>query len=117
MLQVSSAAPSRNVYEEFNPKLDAYYFKIGDYGLISFHGRNYTIKKRMSSADKAKLLSDSSFYRLASNFYVNLDKITHIENQALYFKDKISGDKCIPVSRRTQEQVRRILIKQNHIAI
>ncbi|GIP21338.1 MULTISPECIES: LytTR family transcriptional regulator DNA-binding domain-containing protein [Paenibacillus] len=115
MIQVST--PQRNVYEDFNPKLDAYYFKVGDYGLISFHGRNYTIKKRMSSAEKAKLLSEASFYRLTSNFYVNLDKITHIENQALYFKDKISGDKCIPVSRRTQEQVRRLLIKQNHIAI
>ena len=36
---------SRNMYEDFVVETDILFFKTGSHGLVSFHGRNYNIKR------------------------------------------------------------------------
>lgn len=44
--------PSKDMYEDFEPKKDSLFFKIGSQGLISFHGQNYHIRRRLSQEQK-----------------------------------------------------------------
>lgn len=98
----------KNVYEDLNPH-DAYFFKVGGHGLVCFHGRNYSIKKRLSADQTSKLISDSSFYRVSTNCYVNLLKVSSIQDNVLLFRDQIHGIKKIHVPRRNLEQIKRLL--------
>jgi len=98
----------RDVYEDLDPH-DTYFFKIGGHGLVCFHGRNYSIKKRLSAEQTSTMISDTSFYRINTNCYVNLFKISEIRDNMLLFRDEIHGIKTITVPRRNLEQIRRLL--------
>ncbi|MFD1178060.1 LytTR family transcriptional regulator DNA-binding domain-containing protein [Paenibacillus puldeungensis] len=98
----------RNVYEDLDPH-DTYFFKIGIHGLVCFHGRNYSIKQRLSAEQTSKLISDSSFYRISTNCYVNLSKVSDIRDNVVLFRDERHGIKTINVPRRNLEQMRRLV--------
>ncbi|GGH16492.1 LytTR family transcriptional regulator DNA-binding domain-containing protein [Paenibacillus segetis] len=102
-----------NVYEDLDPH-DTYYFKIGVHGLVCFHGRNYSLKKRLSAEQTSKLTSDSSFYRISTNCYVNLVKVHAIRDNVLLFRDDYHGIKTINVPRRNLEGVKRLLPEADH---
>lgn len=101
-----------NLYEHFEPRRDILFFKVGAHGLISFHGRNYNIKKRLSAEQRALLTEDPSFFRLASDCYVNVEKIIDIANDQLIFGDLRSTTKQLAVSKRKQQ-----LIKQRMLSL
>ncbi|WP_027092116.1 LytTR family transcriptional regulator DNA-binding domain-containing protein [Cohnella thermotolerans] len=101
-----------NDYENFEPRKDTLFFKVGTHGLISFHGRNYNIKKRMSVEQRNQLLKDPSFFRVSSDCYVNVDKITDISDDNLYFGDRSAGSKRIPVSKRKQQQIKQRMLER-----
>ncbi|MBN2984544.1 LytTR family transcriptional regulator DNA-binding domain-containing protein [Cohnella algarum] len=96
-------------YEVIEPKRDTLYFRVGSHGLISFHGRNYNIKKRMSSEQRNELMRDADFLRVGSDCYVNLNKISTIADDYLYFGDQGAGCKRLPVSKRKQQIIRQLL--------
>ncbi|GIP52137.1 MULTISPECIES: LytTR family transcriptional regulator DNA-binding domain-containing protein [Paenibacillus] len=98
----------KDVYEDLNPH-DTYFFKIGAHGLVCFHGRNYSIKQRLTAEQTSKLVSDSSFYRISTNCYVNLFKISEIRDNVVMFRDETHGIKTIHVPRRNLEQIKRLL--------
>src|SRR5947209_660557 len=100
------ALQSKNVYEDFEPKSDILYFKVGAHGLISFHGRNYNIKKRMSSDDGRRLMNDEAFLQISSDCYVNVGKITHLAEDCLIFGDSAKRISC---SKRKQQLVKQLL--------
>ncbi|MDB4867703.1 MAG: hypothetical protein JWR03_2036 [Cohnella sp.] len=108
---MNAALQDKNVYEDFEPITDTLFFKVGSYDLISFHGRNYNIKKRLSTDEKNRLMSDAAFVRVDSNCYVNAGKITRLEDDAICFGD--SG-KRIPCSKRKQQLIREILASVTH---
>ncbi len=93
-------------YENIEPHKDTLFFKVGAHGLISFHGRNYNIKKRMSAEQRTLLMQDPSFFRVSSDCYVNVDKIKEIADDYLYFGDRSSGCKRLPVSKRKQQMIK-----------
>lgn len=99
----------RDVFEDFEPVTDAYFFKIGSFGLISFYGRNYTIKKRLSAEEQQTLLSQPNFMRVAHQCYVNKDKITTLHNQMILFEDKESYPKSLTISPWMHRHVRKQL--------
>lgn len=103
----------KDVYEDLNPH-DTYFFKLGTHGLVCFHGRNYSIKQRLSAEQTSKLVSDSSFYRITSNCYVNLSKISEIRDNLVMFRDETHGIKTIQVPRRNLEQIKRLLRDYSH---
>jgi hypothetical protein len=105
------ALHDKNRYEDFEPKTDTLFFKVGSHDLISFHGRNYNIKKRLSTDEKFRLMSDAAFVRLDSHCYVNAGKISRIEADAICFGD--SG-KRIPCSKRKQQMIRERIASVSH---
>jgi DNA-binding LytR/AlgR family response regulator len=97
----------RNVYEDFVPQDDTLFFKVNSaHDLVSFHGRNYNIKKRLTVDERKKLIADSAFFRLDSNCYVNAGKIRGMERNAIVFDNT---NKRIPCSKRQQQLIRNLL--------
>ncbi|MBU5672033.1 LytTR family transcriptional regulator DNA-binding domain-containing protein [Paenibacillus brevis] len=97
-----------DVYEDLEPH-DTYFFKIGVQGLVCFHGRYYSIKKRFSAEQVSKLITDPSFYRISSSCYVNLSKISEIRENEILFRDQIHGIKTLQVPRRNLEEIKRLI--------
>jgi len=104
---MNGAPQNKDVYQDFEPKTDSLYFKVdSSHGLVSFHGRNYNIKKRLSADERKRLTSDAAFFRLDSNCYVNAGKISRMENDSICFGDT---NKRIPCSKRQQQMIRSLL--------
>jgi hypothetical protein len=102
-----NGAPQSDVYENFEPRRDSLFFRVDRaHGLICFHGRNYNIKKRLSADERNRLLSDSTFFRLDSNCYVNAGKISGMDEDAICFGDT---NKRIPLSRRNKQRILNLL--------
>ncbi|QMV44139.1 hypothetical protein [Cohnella cholangitidis] len=101
------ALQGKNVYEDFEPRQDTLFFKVGAHGLISFHGRNYNIKKRMSADERNRLITDTStFFRVSSDCYVNVRNISVLGEQHIFFGDT---SKRLPCSQRKQQMIRHLL--------
>lgn len=100
---------SRNMYEDFVVETDILFFKTGSHGLVSFHGRNYNIKKRMTAEKTASLLSGKQFYHVGGNCYVNVDKITTVEQGIVYFGEKAPSAKHLRIPRWKQESLKRLV--------
>ncbi|WP_138755294.1 LytTR family transcriptional regulator DNA-binding domain-containing protein [Paenibacillus sinopodophylli] len=92
----------RNVYEDFELESDVLYFKLGMQGLVSFHGRNYNIKRRMTAEQISQLTNERSFYPVSSTCYINIGKIKMIEGGSIFFDSEITDSKQLPVNRRKQ---------------
>lgn len=112
--KMNTALEHKNVYEDFEPKHDTLFFKVGSHGMISFHGKNYNIKRRMSTEQRSNLTSDASFIQVNADCYVNVDKIRSIESDYIYFGSEMASNKRIPVSRRKQQQIQQRLAEMKH---
>lgn len=98
----------QTVYEALHPH-DTYFFKLGAQGMVCFHGKNYSLKKRLSPEQTSSLIADPAFYRVSSQCYVNLSKVHSMQGATLEFRDEIHGIKTLSVSRRTVDEIRRRL--------
>ncbi|UNK16793.1 LytTR family transcriptional regulator DNA-binding domain-containing protein [Paenibacillus sp. N3/727] len=103
------APESRNVYEDFVVETDILFFKTGTHGLVSFHGRNYNIKKRMTAEQITSLLSGKQFFNVGGNCYVNVDKATDVEQGIVFFGEKAPSSKFLRIPRRKQEPLKRLM--------
>jgi len=106
---VSTALETKNVYENFELETDILFFKIGAHGLVSFHGRNYNIRKRMSTEQLSTLTAHTGYFQIKSDCYVNVSKISSIEDDQLFFGQKSGDAKVIPISRRKQQLIRELM--------
>ncbi|MFD0670605.1 LytTR family transcriptional regulator DNA-binding domain-containing protein [Cohnella sp. GCM10027633] len=98
------AMQTKNVYEDFDPKADTLFFKVGTHGLISFHGRNYNIKKRMSADERNSLIADTgTFFRVSSDCYVNIRNISSMGQAHIFFGD---SSKRVSCSQRKLQMIR-----------
>ncbi len=101
---MNAAFQQKNVYEDFDPQADTLFFKVGTHGLISFHGRNYNIKKRMSADERNRLIADTNaFFRVSSNCYVNLRNISSMGDAHIFFGD---SSKRLSCSSRKLQMIR-----------
>lgn len=107
---MSLADESKNVYEDFEIDQDILYFKVGarSQGLVIFHGSNYNIKKRMTSDQLSNLFAHTNFVKVKSDCFVNIGKITFIEDDNVYFGEKFNEDKRIPVSKWKQNRLKHL---------
>ncbi|GKU75931.1 LytTR family transcriptional regulator DNA-binding domain-containing protein [Paenibacillus sp. L3-i20] len=94
------ALKERNVYEEIDLEADVLYFKIGSQGLVSFHGRNYNRKKKLSAAEIGQLTEKNNFFQISTNCFINISKIKSIASNTIYFGTAQSDAKQLPVNRR-----------------
>ncbi|WP_025691022.1 hypothetical protein [Paenibacillus zanthoxyli] len=98
-----------NVYEDFEVETNVLFFKVGNHDLVIFHGRNYNIKKRMSAEQLDGLLKSSSYFHVQGGVYVNLSKISSIEDDCIYFGEKGGYAKRVRIPKRKQESIRQLL--------
>ncbi|KAA9004082.1 hypothetical protein F4V43_11800 [Paenibacillus spiritus] len=100
---------ARNVYEDFEVETDILFFKVGDHDQVIFHGRNYNIRKRMTAEQLSRLLSNPSYFYVQSGCYINLNKISTIEDDCVYFGEKGWYAKRVRIPRRKKEQILHLL--------
>ena len=97
----------KDIYEQFEQKKDSLFFKIVVGGLTSFHSR------RMPAEQRSSLVIDNAFIQIAADCYVNVEMITAIENDCLYFGESMEDPKQAPVTRRKQQIIREMLFERN----
>ncbi|MFD2116691.1 LytTR family transcriptional regulator DNA-binding domain-containing protein [Paenibacillus yanchengensis] len=112
---MNEALQQRNMYEDFNLEQDILFFKIGTQSLVSFHGNNYNIKKRVSSNLLQQYISNPNFFKISSTCYVNLSKIKTVASGTIYFGTDIPKTKRINVNRRKQSVIKQLF--DNHMSI
>lgn len=108
---------ARNLYESFEVEKDIYYFKVGTLGLVSFHGRNYNIKKTMSTEQLNKYITSGQFIKVSSSCYVNAGKIVSLTNGVILFDARGSDTKQVPVSKWRQNHIKSLLSTRKPIAM
>ncbi|MCM3748663.1 hypothetical protein M3223_15030 [Paenibacillus pasadenensis] len=89
----------RNVYEDFDVETDILYYKLGSLGLVSFHGSNYNIKKKLSAEQINRLRGIESFYPVNSVCYINTALISSVEDSTVFFGSKGPEAKRVHLSR------------------
>lgn len=102
------ALDTKNTYEDFILQKDIIYFRIGDHGLVSFHGKNYHVKKRMSSEQIHEITSDTLFFKVNTDSYVNTRKITNIQDGKVFFEIKGSDSKYVTITKLRQYRLKEI---------
>ncbi|WP_274652170.1 hypothetical protein [Paenibacillus humicola] len=111
------AANERNVYENFEVERDILYFKVGRLGLVSFHGRNYNIKKRISADQLSGYITSGQFVKVSSNCYVNASKIATVEGGAILFDPDVPESKQVPVSKWKMYRIKHLLSARKPMAM
>jgi len=111
------AMDTRNVYENFEVEKDILFFKVGRLGLVSFHGRNYNIKKRLTTDQLKAFMTSGLFVHVHSNYYVNLDKIVALEDGYLRFDMGGFESKQVQVSIWRQAHVKHLISGRKHNAM
>ncbi|MFC4776207.1 LytTR family transcriptional regulator DNA-binding domain-containing protein [Paenibacillus sp. GCM10023252] len=104
---------TRNVYEDFELESDILYYRIGSLGIVSFHGRNYNIKKRMTTEQIKQLTNEPSFFQVSSNCFINLRKVKSIEGGKVLFGTDYSESKQVEVPRRKQVVIEKLFTQQS----
>jgi hypothetical protein len=81
-------------------------------GMVSFHGRNYNMRKRMTAEERNHLIADALFVRATDNCYVNVNKVTAVSNDCLYFDNVTDHAKQVPLSWRNQSIIKQRLLER-----
>jgi DNA-binding LytR/AlgR family response regulator len=100
-------------FDEFKMEQDILYFKVGDHGLVSFHGKNFNIKKRMSSQEFEQLKSNASFFRANTTCYINLEKIDAVQDGRVLFDATNPEGKSVMVTRLRENRLKEIFARHS----
>ncbi|MEW9700001.1 LytTR family transcriptional regulator DNA-binding domain-containing protein [Paenibacillus sp. SI8] len=102
------ALDMKNTYEDFVLQKDIVYFRVGERGLVSFHGKNYHIKKRMSTEEIVEITSDLDFFKVNTDCYVNTRKISQIQDNKVFFELKGAESKYVTITKLRQYRLKEI---------
>ncbi|SFI94645.1 transcriptional regulator, LytTR family [Paenibacillus sp. UNC496MF] len=116
MMNVVAEEP-RSTYENFEVEKDIYYFKVGKAGLVSFHGRNYNIKKSVPTEQLNRYISSGQFVKVSSNCYVNAGKVLSVTDGLICFDRSCSETKQVHVPRWRQHGVKNLLSARKPMAM
>lgn len=106
---MSVALEVKNTYEDFILEKDIMYFRVGEHGLVSFHGKNYHIKKRMNTEQIQDMTSDNSFFKVNTDCYVNTRKIQHIQDGKVFFEVRGSESKFTSITKLRQHRLKELV--------
>ena len=109
---MNAALEPRNMYEDFVLEEDILYYRIGRHGLVSFHGKNFNVRRRLSTEQLQKITADNNFYKVNADCYVNIMKVTTIQDSRVYFESTGMDAKCIPIDRLKHHRLKELLHKQ-----
>ncbi|RAP75562.1 hypothetical protein [Paenibacillus montanisoli] len=111
------ADETRNIYENFEVEKDIYYFKIGRLGLASFHGRNYNIKKTITTEQLNSYITSGRFIKVSSNCYVNAEKVLSLTDGTISFDHSSSEAKQIHVPIWRAQSIKNLLSSRKPMAM
>ncbi|QGQ99854.1 hypothetical protein EHS13_35805 [Paenibacillus psychroresistens] len=109
---MNAALEYRNVVEDFVLEKDILYYRTGSHGLVSFHGKNFNVRRRLSTEQLQKILAEGIFYKVNTDCYVNILKIETIKDSRVYFEYHNPDAKCVPVSRNKNFRLKELLDHQ-----
>jgi hypothetical protein len=112
--KMTVALETRNSYENFVLEKDIMYFRVGEHGLVSFHGKNFHIKKRMSTEQIIEITTGGAFFKVNTDCYVNTHKIVQIQDGKVFFEVKGADSKYTSVTKLRQYRLKEIV--QQHKA-
>ncbi|MBW7473817.1 LytTR family transcriptional regulator DNA-binding domain-containing protein [Paenibacillus oenotherae] len=107
----------KSLYESFEVQKDIYYFKVGRLGTVSFHGRNYNIRRNISADQLKSYLADGHFVKISSRCYINLNKVLSLTDGMLHFAQDGTYPKQLPISKWKQQHIRNLLSARKSIAM
>jgi hypothetical protein len=102
------ALDAKNTYEDFILQKDIMYFRVGEHGLVSFHGKNFHIKKRMSTEQMLEITSDATFFKVNTDCYVNTRKIIQIQDGKVFFELTGAESKSATITKLRQYRLKEI---------
>jgi hypothetical protein len=103
------ALENRSVYDNFVLEKDILYFRVGDHGMVSFHGKNFNVKKRMPTEQFTKLIADASFFKVNTDCYVNIKKVETIHEGKVCFHSQSSDSKHVMITKLRQSRLKEFL--------
>jgi hypothetical protein len=109
---MQSALDKERAFEEFVLERDILYFRIGDHGLVSFHGRNFNWRKRYSSDELQRMLSNQTFFQVNTDCYVNTGKISAVKEGSVLFDTGDSEGKSVMITKLRQGRLKDILTRR-----
>ncbi|MCD1258322.1 LytTR family transcriptional regulator DNA-binding domain-containing protein [Paenibacillus athensensis] len=102
----------QNTYQDFVLEKDIYYFRIGERGLVSFHGKNYHTKKRMSTDQIAKLTAENAFFKVNTDCYANIQKVSAVHDGIVQFEVEGGDSKSVSITKLRQHQLKELLVRE-----
>jgi DNA-binding LytR/AlgR family response regulator len=110
---MNAALETRNTNEDFDFVLekDILYFRTGHHGLVSFHGKNFNVKRRLSTEQLHQIIADGIFLQVNTDCFANLNKINSIKDKRIYFEINNPDSKTIPISRLRLYRLKNLQLK------
>jgi hypothetical protein len=103
------ALETMSTYEDFVLEKDILYFRVGDHGLVSFHGKNFNLKRRVATDQLNKMIVNSSFFKVNMDSYANINKIYLIADGKVFFNPRTPDTKSIVVTALRQASLKELL--------
>src|SRR4051794_9966016 len=111
------AEETRSIYESFEVEKDIYYFKVGRLGMVSFHGRNYNIKKSITAEQLNSYVTSGHFVKVSSNCYVNARKVLSVTDGLICFDQGYSEANRIHVPKWRMSGIKSLLSANKPMAM
>ncbi|MEX2461646.1 MAG: LytTR family transcriptional regulator DNA-binding domain-containing protein [Paenibacillaceae bacterium] len=106
---MNAALETRNMYEDFVLEKDILYFRTGHHGLVSFHGKNFNVRRKLSTEQLQKILVEDNFYKVNTDCYVNIMKVKTIQDNRVYFESLDLDAKSVPIDRLKHHRLKVLL--------
>ncbi|WNR45943.1 LytTR family transcriptional regulator DNA-binding domain-containing protein [Paenibacillus roseipurpureus] len=111
-MSIALEVQNTNTYEDFILEKDIMYFRVGEHGLVSFHGKNYHVKKRLNTEQIQTMTSNSFFFKVNTDCYVNTRKIQNIQDGKVYFEVRGAESKFTSITKLRQHRLKELVQQQ-----
>jgi hypothetical protein len=109
--QMNVTLETRNIYEDFVLEMDILYYRMGNHGLVSFHGKNFNVHRRLTQEQLQKMVTEGTFFKVNNDCFVNLTKINTIKDGRVYFESYSDDAKCVTVSKPKLHRLKELLVQ------
>jgi DNA-binding LytR/AlgR family response regulator len=105
------AFENRSLYEEFELEKDILYFRTGHHELVSFHGINFNVRRRITKEQLPKTIAEGAFFKVNHDCFVNIKKINTIKDGHVYFESHDADSKCVPISKLKLHRLKELMLQ------
>jgi DNA-binding LytR/AlgR family response regulator len=106
---MNAALEQRNMVEDFILEKDILYYRTGQHHLVSFHGKNFNVRRRLSTEQLQKMIAEGTFYKVNNDCYVNIGKVKTIQDNRVYFESLSSDAKFVPIDRLKNHRLKELI--------